>query len=130
MKNALFTISLLFLSTLATSPSFAGDTKFACSGVYGEDEYTIYIDLEKPLAGFFDNDSTSLYPLKKVRSLESMPPQTQYTFEAIENRKLTRVVFNVTRMTASITWNAGTSESSTHEAEHGCVVEPDLDLDL
>ena len=60
MKNLFITL-LLMTSMQAT----AANQRFSCSNVGDVEEWTIYVDLQKGLAGFFDNDSTVVVPLTR-----------------------------------------------------------------
>jgi hypothetical protein len=107
--------------------------KFSCSGVGGTDEWTIYIDLNKNLAGFFDNDSTVIVPMTEYKLLESNPPQEQYIFEGADtgggdDEKLA-IYFNATRLTGTLILALGTDDERSLNAENGCVADEDIDLE-
>ncbi|MEK6580083.1 MAG: hypothetical protein AABZ55_12720 [Bdellovibrionota bacterium] len=107
-----------------TTASFAADKTFICNNVGGTEEWTIYIDLGKKAAGFFDNDTTVWIPLKDIVSLESMPPQTLYTFEGKDTgtsgKERISISFNKTRLSGSVTFHVGRSNEKTLEAKDGC----------
>lgn len=114
--------------------SRATPNKFVCSSVGGVDEWTIYIDLNKKIAGFFDNDNTSVVPLKQMLVLESFPPQYTYTFEGKDSgggsEEVLRVYFNKTMLEGSVTFDALGRNPSTKDAEGGCVADDSIDLDI
>lgn len=89
------------LSLLAATSAQAAD-HYECEGFAGVDEYRVGITLSKKKAGFFDNDGTSIMALKSVKSLESMPPQTLYTFvgSEVSYDGSLRLEFNETRLHA------------------------------
>jgi hypothetical protein len=123
----------LFAFAFAASAQ-AASKKFACANVNGVDEWTIYIDLNKRIAGFFDNDSTFTIPLTNVRTLESLPPQTLYTFEGKDSNgnwggKI-RISFNITRRTAFIVTDVGTDKEESMQSKDGCEVNNQIDIDL
>lgn len=109
----------------------AADTKYSCSNVGGTQEWTVYVDLGKKLAGFFDNDTTVVVPFTKFRLLESVPPQMEYSFEGkdeyLGEGKL-RIVFNKTAMTAYVVFIDKNGKSDSKDAEDGCVVDKNVDL--
>ncbi len=81
-----FMTKILFVAVLLVGiNSFAANSNFyECGGLAGVDEYRVGIDLNRKIAGFFDNDSTSMMKLVKVESLETYPPQTQMIFQGKE----------------------------------------------
>ncbi len=125
--------SLIALLVLGFSLSTqAAPSTFSCSNVGGTAEWTIYIDLTKKVAGFFDNDSTVTVPLKQVLSLESMPPQTEYHFEGADqgggkNAKL-HIIFNITRMTGHVVFIDSKGKSEDMRAEDGCSADNSINL--
>ncbi len=128
-STVILTLCLAFLGVTANA---APATKFSCSNVGGTDEWTIYIDLDKKLAGFFDNDSTAVVPFKSMRSLESIPPQMIYTFEGQDSGSAgekIRISFNKTRKSASVTLSIGLSTERTLTSQDGCEVDEDIDLE-
>jgi len=101
--------------------------------VGGTDEWTLYVDLNKKLAGFFDNDSTVVVPMTDFKSLESNPPQNLYIFEGKDtgggdDEKLA-IYFNATKMTGTLILALGTDDERSLEAENGCVADDDIDLE-
>lgn len=119
-------------SNVKTANDSAEPKKFYCNGVGGTDEWTIYVDLDKKLAGFFDNDSTVVVPLTEYKSLESMPPQDMYIFEGQDtgggdDEKL-RIYFNKTKMEGSLILGLGSESEKILEAENKCVADDDIDL--
>jgi hypothetical protein len=122
----------VFLIMTSAVTVHAGNTKFSCSNVSGTAEWTIYVDLDKKLAGFFDNDTTVTVPLVNVLSLESNPPQTEYTFEGpdeyVGGKARIRIVFNETRLTGYVTLIDKRGKSKTARAEDGCEVDSDISL--
>jgi hypothetical protein len=127
MKNL-----IILLVTLFSGTAFGNVvSKYSCSNVGGTAEWTIYVDLEKKLAGFFDNDSTVTVPLVDIYLLKTNPPQWEYIFQGKDdnggkNAKL-RISFNQTRMEAyaSFITKKGTD---TKKAEDGCVADTHIDL--
>ncbi|MCX6119008.1 MAG: hypothetical protein NT027_15845, partial [Proteobacteria bacterium] len=93
-------------------------TKFSCDGVAGVDEWVIYLDLEKKLAGFFDNDNTTVIPLVDTLILESNPPQGVYTFNGQDTGggefETLKITFNDFTLASSITFNPNTKDELTH----------------
>lgn len=105
---------------------------YNCSNVGGTAEWTISVDLKKKLAGFFNNDTTVVIPLKYVRSLETRPPQMVYTFEGndTESRgEKMQIRFNETKLKASVTFSLGRRDEKTLEAKDGCQRDKDVDLE-
>jgi hypothetical protein len=130
MKSTL--ILTLCLAFFGVTASAAPATKFSCSNVGGTEEWTIYVDLDKKLAGFFDNDSTAVVPFKSMRMLESLPPQMLYTFEgqdAGSAGKKIRISFNKTRKSASVTLSLGLSTERTLTSQDGCEVDEGIVLE-
>lgn len=127
----------LSLFLLALSLPFAAEAtslrpaKYSCSNVAGVEEWTIYVDLNKSLAGFFDNDNTAVIRLKNSRFIETVP-QFEYYFEGKDTgggaRERLRITFNLTKMSASVTFNPGTKKATTKKALNRCVYSPNLDL--
>lgn len=120
---AFTTLALSLASTLA----LAAPKNYSCGNVGGTEEWNVSIDLAKKQASFFDNDSVTTVPLKKTMVLESYPPQYVYIFEGedtggAEGSKLV-IRFNETRLTASVTLDAGTPDAETFEALDGCKAE-------
>ncbi|MDZ4663195.1 MAG: hypothetical protein SGJ18_16410 [Pseudomonadota bacterium] len=126
------TLIVLLAMGLSLSVHAARNSKFSCGNVGGTDEWTVYVDLDKKLAGFFDNDSTVTIPLVSVRSLESNPPQLEYTFAGLDTSgevsEKMQITFNSTMMSASVTFNLGTRKVTTEESLDGCVVDNLVDL--
>lgn len=120
MKSLFAAIALLPVS------AFASPSNYECLSVGGTDEWRVSINLTEKQASFFDNDTESYVSLKDVRSLETLPPQLVYTFEGLDQNgrsdSTLRISFNETRMTGSVTFNAGTADEETVEAEGGCVI--------
>jgi hypothetical protein len=116
-------IPFLFLFT-TFSANAATATYFTCSNVGEIDEWTISIDLEKNEAGFFDNNSWTILPIKSKRVLESMPPQEEYFFEGQDTgnggNTLMRIYFNKTKKKASLLMDVGTTNEARYEAKDGC----------
>lgn len=79
-------------------------SSYSCGPFAGVDEWRSNIDLKKNVADFFDNDTTTVMKLKSVVSLESLPPQTQMTFEGKDagGDGILRLVFNLTKKRASL----------------------------
>lgn len=104
MKSFLIAISII---TTLSSNSYASDVHetrgsfYECSNIADVEEYRVGIDLKKDLAGFFDNDSTSMMKQVSIISLESNPPQTLITYEGKDASYdgLLRLDFNLTRKT-------------------------------
>ncbi len=123
---------VLLITGISLTAQAAKNTKFSCANVGGTAEWTVYIDLEKKLAGFFDNDSTVTIPLVGVLSLESMPPQTEYTFRGRDRanggRSIMEIVFNATKKSAWVTFDVGTRMADTKQSLDGCVVDNQIDL--
>ncbi|MBI2027212.1 MAG: hypothetical protein HYS98_05360, partial [Deltaproteobacteria bacterium] len=112
-------------------------TKFSCGNVGGIAEWTLYVDLNKRLAGFFDNNTTAVVPLISSVSLETDPPQTTYTFEGLDitsgPKDRLQIDFNHTKLTASVTLinNNGRAEKRiTHKSHNGCVANDKVDINL
>lgn len=100
--------------------------KFSCSNVGGTEEWTIYVDLKKELAGFFDNDTTSVVELKEAKTLRSRPRPTKlYIFEGDDatggpDEKL-RITFNQTALEGKVTFINKNGRERTLKALDGCV---------
>lgn len=106
--------------------------KFSCSNVGGTEEWTIYIDLKKELAGFFDNDTTVVIDLKEAKTLKSRPPQTLYIFEGKDTsgapgEKL-RITFNQTALEGKVTFINKKGRERTLKALDGCVANEKITL--
>jgi hypothetical protein len=110
--------------TLTGTALTAAPTQYSCSNVGGTEEWTIYVDLKKKEAGFFDNDNTATVPYKKVLFTETLPPQTIWTFEGKDTGGGTgerlRITFNQTRLTGTVTFNPGTRKERTLKSLDGC----------
>lgn len=99
-------IALTIMATFSTN-SQASDVHqnkasfYECSNIADVEEYRVGIDLKKDLAGFFDNDTTSMMKQVRIISLESNPPQTLITFEGKDATydSLLRLDFNLTKKT-------------------------------
>jgi hypothetical protein len=124
--------SILVTALCLTSGAHAATaSKYSCDNVGGTAEWTIYVDLKKKIAGFFDNDSTVVVPLKKVGMLESLPPQMVYVFEGREpNGDKLRISFNKTKLKGSVTLNVGKRSQSTLQSQNGCEADKSVDIDL
>lgn len=132
MKNAILT-TLVAIATNASAMT-SHPTKFSCSGLGGVDEYTVYVDLNKKLAGFFDNDNTTVIPQKDLLILESNPPQYVYTFlgqdtGSAQGDKL-KIVFNETRRNAYVVFLPQNGKSKTLKTEQECIIDNDIDLSI
>lgn len=102
MKLHLF---LLVSSLTVSGFALAGQGLYRCEGVADNSEWTIEVDLRHGEAWLFDNDTLADAKLASVRSLESFPPQTVYSFEstARDARGRYSLEFNETRRNALIT---------------------------
>ena len=118
-------ITLMFWA-LVSNYCLADTGYFVCENVEGIDEWTIHVDLRVNRAGFFDNDTTSIVPLTKEQSLDTIPPQRVYFFEGLDlngrSKDLLRIQFNRTTLTASIM--VGAKGEIVWEAKDGCREEP------
>ena len=128
MNRLFISLFLLASTTLLAAPS-----KYICSNVGGTEVWTIYVDLNKKLAGFFDNDNTSTVPLKDIKIFDSRPPQTVYIFEGKDiggdtNNDTLRISFNVTKMAGHVTFNPGKWDERTLKALDGCRADKNIDL--
>jgi len=105
-------------------------SKFRCDNVGGTEEWTIYVDLIKKLAGFFDNDDMVIVPLKSAELLKSRPPQLVYTFQGKDRRGRgdVRITFNRTARAGWVTLGIGTRNEKILRALDGCVEDPTVDL--
>ena len=113
----------MFLVSVGSIESQAtvGQSTYECTNVGGVEEWTIYIDLKKKVAGFFDNDTTEVVPYKEMRFIETLPGQTEYVFERTARGHVrTRIVFNITRMTGYVVSHPGAGDEETYTAENGC----------
>lgn len=106
--------------------------KFSCSNVGGTEEWTIYVDLKKKLAEFFDNDTTTVVDLKEVKTLKSRPPQELYIFEGEDagggDGERLRITFNRTALKGSVTFINSRSKERTLKALDGCVANEKITL--
>ena len=141
MKTLAFAMAALSLAACTkTNPTESQantsikPAQYICSNVSGVEEWTIYIDFNKKLAGFFDNDNTAVVPLKDMKLLESVPPQRLYIFEGKDSGggsdEVLRISFNETKMTGSVTTDAGGRKPNRMEAEGGCKPARNIDIDL
>ena len=120
--------TLLTLVFAINSQAEAAATKFSCGNVGNEEEWTIYVDLSKKLAGFFDNDTTETLPLSKMRLIETYPSQTVYEFQ--EKNSETVIYFNKTKLTASVSFReSATDKLTSYEAINGCKIDNSVDLE-
>lgn len=76
MKQLLLTFAILTIATLAN----ANEAFYQCTLPQAE-EYRVGVDISKNIAGFFDNDTTSLMKLKGTRPSKSTPEATVIIFE-------------------------------------------------
>ncbi len=76
MKNFLLTAIIFTLTGFAP---FAKADFFQCT-LPQADEYRVGIDLKKNIAGFFDNDTTSIMKYRGFRKSTSNPNQTVVIF--------------------------------------------------
>jgi hypothetical protein len=130
MKSVISIIALVFSTSV-----FAANKqpqKFFCPGMGGNDEYVVYVDLSKKLAGFFDNDQTVTIAEKDMMILESNPPQYVYIFEgkdtASGEKDRLKIVFNQTRRTAYVVMMPFGEENKTLTSEEFCTVDNGIDL--
>lgn len=113
MKLALVSLSLAALASCnatkqnaSLESANAGQAKsYSCGPFGGVEEWRSTIDLKKNVADFFDNDTTTVMKLILVKSLETVPPQTQMIFEGKDAGQggTLRLVFNKTMEKASLT---------------------------
>lgn len=121
-------LAVLALSGISKAEPAA--RKFACSNVGGTAEWTINVDLDKKKAGFFDNDTWVVVKLVESKLLESLPPQWQHTFEGKDGKDSLRIVFNETRLNASVTFlPKAPKRPSTLVAKDGCKADESVDLE-
>src|SRR4051812_8382718 len=80
MKNLLFFFDAM-LSAGATSAYAAEASKFRCDDVGGNEEWVIYVDLEKHKAGFFDNDDMVVVDFAGTVGFECTTCPVTYLFE-------------------------------------------------
>lgn len=130
MTQKLSLFALAFF--MASGASAAEKSKYSCGNVGDTEEWTLYVDLNKQLAGFFDNDTTSVVPLKEIKFFESLPPQTVYVFEGEDmgggpNAKL-RITFNKTKLSGQVTLHLGQSDENTQDSLWGCKPNEDFEL--
>lgn len=108
-------------------------TKFSCSNVGDHEEWTIYIDLKKKLAGFFDNDTTAVVKFKETMILESNPSQTVHLFEGKDRvgdpNDQIKITFNETEKSAHVTLNLD-GEIKTLESIDGCKADSSVNLSI
>lgn len=130
MIRSVLAFSMLVLAAGAQAQAA---TQFSCSNVGGTEEWTIYVDLEKKLAGFFDNDTTVVVPLKDIHFFDTLPRQTEYVFEGEDesgrNGSRVRIYFNESEMSASITLNLGERDEFTIDSKNGCKADK-ISIDL
>lgn len=69
-------VGLLLLSNLAQASNY-----YICDKVNGIDEWVIHIDATTNIAGFFDNDTWSVVPLKSKSFLDRPIPESIWIFE-------------------------------------------------
>lgn len=132
MSKSLVLAAALF--TTFASNAHANINTFSCPNVNGEEEYTIYVDLNQKLAGFFDNDNTTVIPYVHTDFFETYPLQTRYLFEGKDTggAARTKMLISFTEMggrfNASVTLNVGRRDEVTWEAKNGC--RPDTSVKL
>lgn len=83
MKRFFITLSVSLLCLSAHAAK--NKNFFECGPFAGVDEYRVGIDTKAGIAGFFDNDTTSMMKLTKTEFLESNPPQFKMTFMGKES---------------------------------------------
>lgn len=123
---------LEFFSLPAAQSTPSHPRKFQCGNVGGTEEHVIMIDLNKNIAGFFDNDNTALVPLLRTLSLESNPPQTLHLFEGPDSGggtgEILSISFNETKMEGTVTFDAKGSRPVTKKAFDKCLPSEDFDM--
>lgn len=76
MKQIIFTSLIL---TFSAVNSFADSAFYECTLPQAE-EYRVGIDIQKNIAGFFDNDTTSIMKFRGSRPSVSRPGNTVFIF--------------------------------------------------
>lgn len=134
-KTPMSAILATALFASLASYAHAGNT-FSCPNVNGVEENTIYVDLNKKLAGFFDNDKTTVIPYVGTDFFETHPVQTQFRFEGSDTGGAagTKMRISFTEMggrySASVTFKSGRRDEFTWEANDGCHFDSKVNLEL
>lgn len=126
--SAVLVATLLFVGVA----NAGGPQKFSCPNVGGVEEWTIYVDLGKKLAGYFDGDATVVVPLISYGVTRSFPAVTTYTFEGkdtVVGGKL-RINFRKEPLESTVIVGIGTSKQRTLKALQGCAVDDDVVLEI
>jgi hypothetical protein len=76
MKQLILTFAVLTLATLAN----ASESFYQCT-LPQADEYRVGVDINNNIAGFFDNDTTSIMKLKGTRPSKTNPENSVIVFE-------------------------------------------------
>jgi hypothetical protein len=126
MKPLILIFALL--SPILASNASAGQiqaTKFSCGNVGAIEEWTIFVDLDKQLAGFFDNDTLVKVPLISTTTIESDPPEELFTFEGSDTSAgpgshVLRIEFNKTQLEGTATLNLGENDQKVLTGLDGC----------
>ncbi|MEQ1722072.1 MAG: hypothetical protein ABL930_02785 [Pseudobdellovibrio sp.] len=76
MKQLILTFAVLTLAVLAN----ANESFYQCTLPQAE-EYRVGVDINNNIAGFFDNDTTSIMKVKSTRPSKANPENTVIVFE-------------------------------------------------
>ena len=133
--RSLFVLSALFGLTLSQVSMAGKDRYFSCSNVGGVDEHTIYVDLVKNKAGFFDNDSTAVVPMVGKIEIDIALNQVIYIFEGVDTSsdgsERLRINFNRATLSGSVTLGIKKpgGEGRVLVSEEKCKAERYIELD-
>ena len=106
---------MLSMTLLATS-AWAG-TNQECVRADDGDDWRILLDDTNGIGNFFDNDHDTALVLTQTLSLQSLPPQTQNTYEGLDGEIAIKVIHNKTMRTATLLDAAGTDEESSYDLD-------------
>jgi hypothetical protein len=104
------TVSSVFVLLALPMAAFAD---VDCIRIDGADDWRISIHEDRSMASFFDNDHETAMKMTDVRSLESMPPQSVYTFKGNDEGTKISFNFNETYQTGYLTDSVGTTSEYT-----------------
>ncbi|MGE0173220.1 MAG: hypothetical protein AB7T49_10555 [Oligoflexales bacterium] len=123
-------LEIIMATTLLSQGAAAKESaqNFICENVGGVEEWTIYVDLDKETAAFFDNDTMVEVPLTEVTLIDSPTRQETFTFEGADTGvgpgHLLQIRFNKTSLQGSVVFSLGENDEEVLSALNGCRLDP------